>query len=360
VGQIASQVAHDFNNWLAPLVGFPELIKLELPPDHPAQHFCDLMLQSARQMAEVNENLLTLGRRGHFAQDPTDLNVLVEQTIRQQGAVPSTLSVRLDLQAGLWPVVGSAGQLMRVLTNLIVNARDATKEQGTITVRTSNVPGVPTEGREEQVRLDVSDTGPGISPEIQDRIFDAFFTTKHASERSGSGLGLSVVRAIVQDHQGHVEVHSTPGQGATFSLFLPGHPELVVERPTAAIVGGDESILVVDDDAGQREVMNALLSRLGYRVELAPSGEQAIAYLRNHQVDLLILDMRMPGLDGAETYRRILELHPRQRAIIASGYADSDRITAALALGAGTHLRKPLTFEQLAHAVREELDRDKR
>ena len=210
----------------------------------------------------------------------------------------------------------------------------------------------------EYVCLSVSDTGPGIPQEIQAKIFEPFFTTKVKARRQGCGLGLSIVQAIVADHEGQVDVISEMGKGTTFRVYLPPSREQAREEQQGAFQGGNESILVVDDDHLQREVARQLLTALGYKVETVPSGEEAISFLRQRRVDLLILDMIMPtGMDGAECFRRVQEIRPDQKAIIVSGFSESELVRQAQVLGAGSYLRKPVTREKLAEAVRNELDK---
>ncbi len=238
------------------------------------------------------------------------------------------------------------------------------KDVGRLELRTENIYLDQPTGRftrvptGEYVCLSVADTGGGISPEIRDRIFDPFFTTKTADRRRGSGLGLSVLQSIVEDHEGYVDLESEEGVGTIFRVYLPVCREQVADRAVDTVAGGDESLLVVDDDPGQRTVTRDLLESLGYSVTAVESGEEAVAYISDHQADLVLLDMVMTGMDGAETYRRISELHPDQRAIILSGYADSERVALAQQLGARSFLRKPVTLAVLAREVRRELDRE--
>jgi PAS domain S-box-containing protein len=362
-GRIAGQVAHDFNNLLAPLVGYPELIKMRLPPDHPALAFCDAMVEGARQIASINEDLLTLGRRGQFDYAPIDLNAVARAAVEREGQLPSTLSVQLELASDLLPLSGSAPQLQRALVNLLTNAREAMGDVGTLTIRTGNayvdqpIGHYARVGIGEYVTLAVEDTGPGIRPEVGDRIFDAFFTTKVIGRRRGSGLGLSVVEAIVEDHGGHVDYESEPGKGTRFTLYFPPSRESVTDGTPGQVRGGDETVLIVDDDVAARELTRELLTALGYTALTAMSGEEALAMLKRQPADLLILDMVMPdGIDGTETYRRALELHPSQRAIVLSGFAEGDRTNQARALGVSGFLRKPVRMETLAQAVRAALD----
>ncbi len=363
-GRIAGQVAHDFNNLLGPVTTYPDLIKMELPEDHPALRYCDAMLAAAEQMADLSENLMTLGRRGILDQQPTDINRLVELALAQMERGTDRLEIVTQLAPDLLHVSGSPTQLLRVITNLLANAREAMQQGGRIAVTTDNVYVDSPMGSHnlvevgEYVRLQVEDTGRGIPPEIRDKIFEPFFTTKAKDTRRGSGLGLSIVQAIVEDHRGYLDLESEMGRGTTFSIYLPACREPLVGKETEGLESGNERILVVDDDRLQREVLRESLEKLGYRVETATGGEQALAYLKEHPADLMILDMVMPGgMDGTETYRGALEVVPGQRAIIVSGFAASERVAQAQAMGAGAYLRKPVKLEILARAVREELDR---
>jgi PAS domain S-box-containing protein len=362
-GRIAGQVAHDFNNLLAPLVGYPELIKMRLPADHPAIAFCDAITAGARQIADINEDLLTLGRRGQFDHAPTDVNAVVLAAIERISPLPATLAVQLELAPDVLPILGSAQHLQRALVNLLTNAREGMGDIGTVTIRTANAYVDEPMGHYirvpvgEYATIAVSDNGVGIRPEVRDHIFDVFFTTKVAGKRRGSGLGLSVVEAIVADHHGAVDVESEPGKGTTFTLYFRPSREPVAEEVRNGLVGGTETILVVDDDQGARTIAREYLLALGYQVTAVTSGEEAVATVKQEPVDLLVLDMVMPdGIDGAETYRQVLQRYPDQRAIVVSGFADHQRTEQARALGITTFLQKPVQLETLARAVRSCLD----
>jgi CheY-like chemotaxis protein len=288
----------------------------------------------------------------------------VQQPLTHTAAWPKGLAIDLNLAPDLLPVKASSAQLLRVILNLLTNAREAMQDTGAIKLKTENVYVDRPLGSYnrveigEYVRLEVSDTGCGILLEIRDKIFDAFFTTKRTDRRRGSGLGLTVVQAIVKDHGGYLDLESEEGKGTTFTIYLPVCREATPQRLSSGYPGGTETILVADDDPAQRQVARELLSRLGYRVETVASGEEALAYLQHHAADLLILDMVMPpGIDGAETYRRVVQMRPGQKATIVSGHAASERVRLAQSLGAGPHLAKPVTLERLASAVRSELDR---
>lgn len=363
VWRIASQVAHDFNNLLGPLAAYPELIKRELPAGHPSSQLCDSMTLAAKRIAEINQDLLTLGRRGHFEHELLDFHRVIEQAIDHMPDRPPSLMLELDLGATCPLLTGSAAQLLRVISNLLSNAREAMQEVGLLTVRTRNVyvdrPFQRYDGFEagEYIRLDVSDTGSGIPTDIKDKVFEAFFTTK-TGKRRGSGLGLTIVQTIVHDHRGYLDVVTEIEKGTTFSIYFPVSREKVEVKRSDAVRGGTEAILVIDDDEAQREVMGRILQKLGYRVKALASGEEAIVQLRQEPADLLIVDMTMStGIDGLETFRRALKLKPGLPAIILSGLNTTERVRKAQVMGAGTFLRKPVTLAELARAVREELDR---
>ncbi|MCG6891966.1 MAG: response regulator, partial [Desulfobacteraceae bacterium] len=216
----------------------------------------------------------------------------------------------------------------------------------------------------DYVLLSVDDSGIGIAAEDLDRIFEPFYTKK-VMGRSGTGLGMAVVWGTVKDHKGYIDVQSTEGKGTRFSLYFPVTRKLRERKETftdnerlTALRGNGEKILIVDDVAEQREITTWMLTKLGYTVCDVDSGEAALEYLTDHKVDLLILDMIMePGLDGLDTYRRIVEWFPHQKAVIVSGYSESDRVKKMQALGAGTYVKKPFVMEDIGRAVKIELGR---
>ncbi len=364
-GRVAGQIAHDFNNLLAPLMAYPTLIREDLPDNHPVLELVDEMEAAASEIAEINQQLLALGRRGHYSMEPIDLNDLVQKVISAL-FFPKEIALKQNLASDLFLIRGGTAQLTRVLTNLINNAKEAMQGIGVLTINTQNeyldapLIGYKTIERGEYVKLQISDTGVGIEPELLDKIFDPFFTTKKMDRMRGSGLGLSVVHGIIEDHNGYITVESEVGQGTTFSLYFPiaRDIEVQIDGINEKIKGGNESILIVDDDPVQRRVAGQLLKHLGYQVQTVSSGEQAVSYVKQHPQDLLVLDMVMDGIDGTETYRQVLEIRPGQKAIVLSGYAMSKRVQEALRLGAGAFVCKPVTLTVLANAIRKELDRN--
>jgi CheY-like chemotaxis protein len=274
-----------------------------------------------------------------------------------------TVETRLDADGG--DVRGSAVQIRRSLSNLVTNAFEALSGAGRILIETERVyVDSPVHAYEtilpgHYVSLGVTDTGGGIAPEDLPRVFEPFYTKK-AMGRSGTGLGLAVVWGHVKDHGGYIDVRSTPGEGTSFRLFLPSTAAAPADSNDVDAVprGRGETVLVVDDVEEQRALASGLLARLGYATCVAAGGDEAIRYLKSERVDVVLLDMIMdPGPDGLETYARIAELHPGQRAVIASGFSETHRVKQAMSFGAGTYLRKPYTAASLGQAVRRELDR---
>jgi CheY-like chemotaxis protein len=225
------------------------------------------------------------------------------------------------------------------------------------------IQGYETVQEGDYVLLRVQDKGIGISSEDLGRIFEPFYTKK-VMGRSGTGLGMAVVWGTVQDHKGYIQVKSRLAEGTTFELFFPiTRKDLSRKKPLHSLdpyMGHQESVLVVDDIPEQRDISVRMLLRLGYQATAAASGEEAVEYLKNHKVDVLLLDMIMdPGMDGLETYKRVLALHPDQKAVLASGFSETERVHEAQKLGAGSYIKKPYTLEKLGEALKKELSGSK-
>ncbi len=364
-GRVAGQIAHDFNNLLSPLTAYPALIREELDEDHPVVAMVTAMEECADKLAQINQQLLTLGRRGHYTMEPIDLNELIYQVVTSRN-FSAKITIVEAISKELHPIKGGQAQLSRALVNLLSNAVEAMNHQGQLTIKTENVQfDEPQTGFGKMkggkfVKLQICDQGCGIEPKSMARIFEPFFTTKRMDKERGSGLGLSVVNGIVEDHGGHISVESKVGSGTTFTILFPVAKNLLPadKAPARKIVGGRERILVVDDDPMQCKVARNLLKRLGYTVDVLASGEMAVRQVGKVEYDLLVLDMDMgAGIDGTEAYRQILEFQPEQKAIVLSGYAMTDRVQQALRLGAGSFVPKPISQTALAEATRRELDK---
>jgi two-component system cell cycle sensor histidine kinase/response regulator CckA len=303
--------------------------------------------------------------------EPLNLNVLVSnylcspEFLRLEQFHPS-ITIKSDLNENLLNIVGSGVHIRKLIMNLVSNASEAIKEQGTVTISTINrYVDRPLKGYDEieigeYAVLSVSDNGPGISSEDYERIFEPFYTKKVLG-RSGTGLGLAVVWNVVQDHQAHIDVN-TQESGTRFDIFFPITRDSVATQKSAIafekLHGNGEKILVVDDIEGQRDITCKMLLSFSYQPVSVSSGEEAVEYVSEHHADLIVLDMIMdPGINGRVTYERILRENPGQKAIIVSGFAETDDVKGAQELGAGKFLKKPLTLEMLGIAVKEELSK---
>lgn len=371
IGLLAGGVAHDLNNVLTGFVSYPEYLLMEIPEDSPLRDPILTIQESGKKAAAIVQDLLTLARRGVTHTEVLSLNEIVTGYIaspEHQRMVTDCGHVRVEmrLDGDLLNIKGSGVHLRKTIMNLVLNAFEAQPEKGQIVIRAYNryidraLKGYDHVLEGDYVVLEIADQGVGIPAEDLNRIFEPFYTRK-VMGRSGTGLGMAVVWGTVQDHDGYIDVESAVGKGSVFRLYFPATRQTLshVEKPLPikAYMGRGERILVVDDVKEQREIATNLLGRLNYSVDTAESGMEAVEYLRHNPSDLVILDMIMdPGIDGLETYRRMLAIRPDQRAIIASGYSENHRVREAQRLGAGTYVRKPYMLENIGLAVRRELD----
>ena len=369
IGMLAGGVAHDLNNILGGLVSYPELLLLQLPDDSPLRKSILTIQRSGEKAAAVVQDLLTLARRGVVVTEVVNLNVVVDEYLKSPEheklqSYHLGVHIKTHLEKESLNILGSSTHLSKTVMNLVSNAAEAMSEGGALTVSTENryidrpVRGYDDIKEGDYVVLTVSDTGTGISPDDMEKIFEPFYTKKKMG-RSGTGLGMAVVWGTVKDHNGYIDVQSTEEKGTTFTLYFPVTRKSVEEKSEISLkdyMGKGEAILVVDDVEEQRKIASGMLKELGYSVVSVSSGEEAVEYLATHKVDLLVLDMIMdPGMDGLDTYKKILEIRPGQKAIIASGFSETDRVKEVQRLGAGAYIKKPLLLEKIGIAVKEEL-----
>jgi two-component system, cell cycle sensor histidine kinase and response regulator CckA len=372
VGTLAGGVAHDLNNVLSGIVSYPDLLLKDLSQDSPLRRPIEVIQESGKKAAAIVQDLLTLARRGVPVSEVLNLNDIVEEYLaspefeRLQSFHPMVhIETRLDPH--LLNIEGSPIHLSKTVMNLASNAAEAMPSGGKITITTQNryldrpLKGLAEAGEGEYVMMEVSDRGIGISAEDVHRIFEPFYTKKKMG-RSGTGLGMAVVWGTVQDHRGYIDVQSAEGKGTTVTLYLPASRKaLSFETHGTAwgnYKGKGETILIVDDIEEQREIAAKILEQLGYVAKSVSSGEEAVGFMQKGNADLVVLDMILNGgMDGLETYRRILEIHPHQKAVITSGFAETNRVRSAQMLGAGEYIRKPYTVEKLGTAVKNELEK---
>lgn len=370
LGLLAGGVAHDLNNVLAGVVSYPDLMLIDLPENSPLRKPILTIQDSGKKAAAIVQDLLTLARRGVTITEILNLNEIILNYLKSPEFLRLTkyhsdVQIVTSLDADLLNIKGSSVHLIKTIMNLVSNAAEAQPAGGKITISTSNqYLDMPLRGYEDIregdfVVLEVADNGTGIATEDLDRVFEPFYTKKEMG-RSGTGLGMAVVWGTVQDHYGYINIKSTEGEGTTIYLYFPVTREKTKRDkdliPIETYMGQRQTILVVDDVKEQREIATSILGKLNYSVTTVPSGEEAENYMKNNTADLLVLDMIMaPGIDGLETYKRILELHPGQKAIIASGYSETDNVKEVRRLGAGQYIRKPYTLEKIGLAVKAEL-----
>jgi PAS domain S-box-containing protein len=367
VGRLAGGVAHDFNNMLTAILGYCQLLLAELPPDDPKRADVLSIHDAGENAARLTKQLLAFSRKQLVDPRPLDLNEVIRALPGMLGRiVGEDVRIQLNLAAGLARVTGDRSQMEQVIVNLAMNARDAMPDGGTLLIETANVdldertaaPLSLKAGR--HVSLTVSDTGTGMSPEVQARLFEPFFTTKESNK--GTGLGLATTHGIVTRSGGAVSVKSEPGSGSSFSVYLP--QSTPAAKPTepqpakASELATGETILLVEDAEELRTLTSRLLERLGYRVLVAANATEAIALFERHQtIHLILSDVIMPGGSGPELTRRLVAARPGLKVIFMSGYAE-DTISHHGVLEAGTaFLEKPFTAESLGRKVRETLYR---
>jgi PAS domain S-box-containing protein len=372
LGTLAGGVAHDLNNVLGIIVGYAEMLLLDEEKSSPRRPSLVHIQNGGQRAAAIVQDLLTLTRRGVSNRKVLNLNQIIvdcrkSPEFKNLSTYHPSVKISSDLEPDLLNISGSSVHLGKTLFNLISNASEAMPNGGIVTIKTANqyldkpIRGYDEVREGDYVVLSVSDTGEGIPAADLKRIFEPFYTKK-VMGRSGTGLGLAVVWGTVKDHNGYINVQSEEGKGSVFTLYFPVTREDITAEAAAIsmseYMGNGESILIVDDIRGQRDLAVSMLRKLNYNVSSVSSGEEAITYLKDRQTYLLVLDMIMdPGMDGLDTYKKVLEIHPQQKAIIVSGYSESERVHAAQVLGAGAYVRKPYVLEKLGLAVRKELDR---
>lgn len=361
IGILAGGVAHSFNNLLMVILGRASLMRYKMDADHPHQELLSSIENSARSGAELTSRLLGYARKGNYQIIPLDLNQLVKEIADTIGRTKKEITIQCELSEDLLSINADHGQLEQVLLNLFVNAADAMPNGGKLIVKTLNVtqkdmkdkPYNPNPGKYVQLR--VTDTGIGMDKETMKRVFDPFFTTKKFGR--GTGLGLASVYGIIKSHSGYIDVDSEKGCGSTFTINLPASGQKARKPNMHAnqIIRGSGTILLVEDEEMVLVGGRQMLEELGYSVFEARGGREAVETYREHkdEIDMVILDLIMPGMSGGETYDRIKEINPNVKVLLCSGYNINGQATDILNRGCDDFLQKPFSLDELSGKIME-------
>jgi CheY-like chemotaxis protein len=368
VGRLAGGIAHDFNNMLGVILGNTQLAKLHTSPENKIYEYCSTIEKATSRAADFVRQLLAFSSRQVLELKVVDLEeVLVSFTKMIQRVIGEHIDMNMIISPGLPKIRADITQINQVLLNLVVNARDAMSEGGRLTVETyakqinqEYASFYPDLAPGDYVVLSVTDTGSGIPRNILNKIYEPFFTTK----KGGSGLGLSVVYGIVKQHKGFINVYSEPGKGTTFKVYIPSiddageEGEDIAERTAR---GGDETLLIVEDDEDMRKILSEILKALGYDIIIASDGEEGLDIFvqRHDEIDFVILDVVMPKLSGREVYEEMKKIKADLTCLFVTGYSLNGSHTDFIIKEGIEVLQKPYSFEDIAMKIREALDKRK-
>jgi two-component system, cell cycle sensor histidine kinase and response regulator CckA len=365
IGTLAGGIAHDFNNLLTGIIGHTSLMRLETGPDeHPPERLRAIE-HLVRSGADLTRQLLGFARGGKYEVKPSDLNNIIEKTSEMFGRTRREIIIHHNLTSDLRVVNADSGQIEQVLINLFVNAAQAMPSGGNLFIETNNVAIDEASGKHfsiepgDFVKIVVTDTGIGMDEATQRRVFEPFFTTKEIG--LGTGLGLASAYGIIKNHGGSISVHSKPGKGASFTIYLPATTAKLEEDETTSdqIMTGSGTILIIDDQDVILDVGQEMLKTIGYKALAARGGEEALEIYKEkmNDIDLVILDMIMPSMSGEETYNNLKALNQKVKVILSSGYSINDQASRILDQGCNGFIQKPFDAHDLSKKVREVLDR---
>jgi PAS domain S-box-containing protein len=363
IGTLAGGIAHDFNNLLMAIQGNISLLMLNKEPHHRDTSYLKNIETAVQRASELTRQIVGFARGGKYEARVIDLNQVLAKTADMFGRSRKEVTVHTQLQRGLWPVEADQSQIEQVLLGMFVNAWQAMPEGGDLRLTTANAVMEPQDPQKppdaaagRYACITIVDTGIGMEPSVQARIFEPFFTTKTVSQ--ATGLGLSSAFGIIKNHRGFISVQSQPGRGSIFRVFLPAvNQESTTPSPTAQPPAGktDHTVLLIEDEDIVAEVGRKMLQRLGYRVLVARSGAEALALYAQHQaeIDLIILDMIMPGMGGGAVFDRLRSINPATPVLLSSGYSLDGQALDILKRGCRGFIQKPFNIEQLKQKISE-------
>ena len=359
IGTLAGGITHDFNNILMGIQGNASLMLLKIDSDHPNYEKIKNIEAYVQNGTALTKQLLGFARRGKYLVKATDLNDIIDKSSALFARTRKDVQIKTNLEDSLWTVEVDRGQIEQVLLNLYVNAWQAMPDGGSLYLRTENVmldrsyvkPYKVEPGR--YVKISITDTGTGIDKGTLERIFEPFFTTKEMGR--GTGLGLASVYGIIKSHEGYINVYSELDQGTTFTIYLPASGKEAVEdtKLIAEILKGSGTILLIDDEKMILDVGRELLEELGYTVLSATSGQEAIEIFQESRdkIDMIIMDMIMPGMSGSDTFDCMKEISPNVKILLSSGYSINGQATNILQRGCDGFIQKPFNINKLAETV---------
>ena len=374
IGSLAGGIAHDFNNILSAIIGYAELAQISAASQC-SEESCHVLtdlrgvLQAATRAKNLVKQILTFSRQQEGDRKPIELVAVFREGVKMlRSLIPQSIEIREDFQVGEAMVVADATQMHQIIMNLGTNAYHAMMESGGVlttamvkTFLTAEDPKIQNLHLEPGpfLILRISDNGIGMERSVMERIFDPYYTTKDKDR--GTGMGLAVVHGIIKSHKGHITVYSEPGQGSTFQVYLPLAADGVSENkeePELRIYGGDERLLVVDDEKDVLTIEQRLLTGLGYRVTAVTRPHEALRLIREEpdRFDLVVTDMTMPSMNGAQLVKSILDICPDMPVVLCSGFSELMNEAKARAIGVRQYVLKPVMRIEIAQAVRRALD----
>lgn len=371
IGTLAGGIAHDFNNILSPIVGYTELTMDDIPEDSQARNYLERILKATNRAKELVQQILMFSRQNCQERKPLKVQNVIKEALKLlRATIPATVEINCDVGQDCGPIMGDPTQIHQVIMNLCTNAYHAMQETGgSLDVSLKEIDISYEQTRErlgmklgKHLQLTVKDAGHGMEPEVLERIFEPYYTTK--KQGKGTGLGLSVIDGIVKNHGGDITVSSQPGKGAVFNIYLPVIDHIDVETESAETTiaaNGSERILLIDDEEQIIDFEQQILERLGYKVISKTDSEEALEEFaaQPDQFDLVITDMTMPKMTGDQLARKMMDIKPEIPVILCTGFNEAITEEKALAMGIDKFVMKPIVKDKLANTIRAVLDNRK-